>query len=146
MRLINFQGKSGSLTALLPKPSTEHSTTTQYSSSASSSPAVMVNAVSQSSMPHTSESSSQVEYSTSSSYSSVSNICARKKLYPPSSQELNGFFQSLSKCSTKPAILSVVRDYSSKYIPNSLSSDLPSPLSHFFQSDCMEKPTTSCFK
>ena len=142
MRSINFQGKSGSLSALFPKPS-EHSTTTQYSSSASISPAVMVNAVSQSSiaMPHaSSESSSQVEYSTSSSSpSSVSKICTRKKLCPPSSQELNGFFESLSKCSTKPAILSVVKGYSSKYIPNSLSPNLPPPLSHLFQSDCMKK-------
>ena len=100
----------------------------------------MVNAVSRSSMPHASESSSQVEYSTSSSSpSSVSKICTRKKLCPPSSQELNGFFESLSKCSTKPAILSVVKGYSSKYIPNSLSPNLPPPLSHLFQSDCMKK-------
>ena len=136
MQSINFLGKIGSLAALFPKPSSEHSTTSSF---ASFSPGVMVNAVSQSSMPHASESSSQVEYSTSSSYSSEFNICARKKFCPPSSQELNGFFESLSKCSTKPAILSVVRGYSSKYIPNSLSSDLPSPLSHLFQSGCIKK-------
>lgn len=57
----------------------------------------------------------------------------------PSSGEVDAFFASLSQCSTKPAILSLVQSYSSSYIPSSLANDLPAPLSALFKQENLEK-------
>ena len=48
-----------------------------------------------------------------------------KKLKIPSSEEVNGLYLSLSKCKSKPSILSLISNYSSKYVPKSLHPDLP---------------------
>ena len=51
----------------------------------------------------------------------------------PSLEELFFFFANLAECSTKPAILALVKEYSSKYIPSSLVADLPLlPIFFFF--------------
>lgn len=47
----------------------------------------------------------------------------------PSSGEVGHLFASLSTCSTKPAILALLVDYSSNYIPSSLARGLPTCLS-----------------
>ena len=55
-------------------------------------------------------------------------------LNPPSCDELNVFFSSLaSVSSSKPALLSLIEPYSSKYVPRSLDEDLPMCLSNLFK-------------
>ena len=49
-------------------------------------------------------------------------------------EEASQLFASLAKCSSKPAILSLVEPYCSEYIPKSLDEGLPSSLS------CLYKP------
>lgn len=43
----------------------------------------------------------------------------------PSGTELEGLFQSLAACSTKPPILSLVEGHSHQYVPSPLATDLP---------------------
>jgi len=43
----------------------------------------------------------------------------------PSEQEVEELFASLSKCKTKPAILSLVAPYADNYVPKSLNENLP---------------------
>ena len=57
----------------------------------------------------------------------------------PTSEEVDGFFASLSRCSTKPGILSLVKNHASKYIPSSLASGLPPPLCDLFKQENIEK-------
>ena len=47
----------------------------------------------------------------------------------PTEKEIEGFYEKLSKCSSKPAILSITPPYSKKYIPKVLTIDLPVLLS-----------------
>ncbi len=54
---------------------------------------------------------------------------------PTSQKEVNGFLSSLRALSTKPAILSLIELYSSKYVPKSLSEDFPVCLSSLLESD-----------
>uniref|UniRef100_A0A1X7TTG2 YqaJ viral recombinase domain-containing protein n=1 Tax=Amphimedon queenslandica TaxID=400682 RepID=A0A1X7TTG2_AMPQE len=58
-----------------------------------------------------------------------------KTINPPTDAEIQKLYSSLAKCKSKPAILSLTRDYSSSYIPISLSPDLPSPLSALYNSE-----------
>ena len=48
-------------------------------------------------------------------------------LQKPSEQEVEELFASLSKCKTKPAILSLVAPYADNYVPKSLNENLPRP-------------------
>ena len=43
----------------------------------------------------------------------------------PTEREIEGFYEKLSKCPSKPAILSITPSYSNKYIPKVLTGDLP---------------------
>ena len=74
-------------------------------------------------------------HSTPSASPTASNVCTKSSVSPPSVKELESFFNSLSLCSNKPAILSVVKDHSDKYIPTSLASDLPSVLTDLYKPD-----------
>ncbi len=65
----------------------------------------------------------------------VASCSSRNRLTSPSTEEVGHLFASLSACSTKPAILALVKDYSSRYIPNSLAPDLPLPLSDLYSSE-----------
>ena len=58
----------------------------------------------------------------------------------PSSEEVGHLFASLSTCSTKPAILALLDDYSSNYIPSSLAMGLPICLSDMFKQEYLNKP------
>lgn len=49
-------------------------------------------------------------------------------------------FASLSTCSTKPAILALLVDYSSNYIPSSLARGLPTCLSDMLKHVYLNKP------
>ena len=62
----------------------------------------------------------------------TSNLTS-KTIECPSSEEMDHLFASLSTCSTKPAILSLVRNYCSNYIPNSLAPDMPMTFSDLFK-------------
>jgi hypothetical protein len=57
----------------------------------------------------------------------------------PSPSELGDLFRTLSSCSTKPAILSLVKPYSASYIPKSLHPDLPPVLSFLFEQTLMQE-------
>ena len=65
-----------------------------------------------------------------------------KTINPPTDAEIQKFYSSLAKCKGKPAILSLTRDYSSSYIPLSLSPDLPSPLSSLYNSEYLSSNYT----
>ena len=62
----------------------------------------------------------------------ISNLTS-KTIECPSCVEMDHLFASLSTCSTKPAILSLVRNYCSNYIPNSLAPDMPMTFSDLFK-------------
>ena len=72
----------------------------------------------------------------------------QSRTHPPSSEELDGLLTSLYDCSTKPATLSLVRGYSSHYVPvpDSLSSDMLAPLSNLFQAGYCGTVTMSCHR
>lgn len=50
----------------------------------------------------------------------------------PGSSELDNFFLKLSKCSTKPAILSIIDPYSDSYIPKVAQPSFPKPLQQLY--------------
>ena len=52
------------------------------------------------------------------------------------------FFANLAECSTKPAILTLVKEYSSKYIPSLLAADLPPCLSDAYKTENLQKSFT----
>ena len=54
------------------------------------------------------------------------------KPLPPTSDELKCLFSALSKCKSKPAILSLIANHSSEYVPKALDSQFPQPLSTLF--------------
>ena len=128
---IKFLGRSGSL-ASLNMPQTPHISSLSFDSSPSTIPVLDDSSSSRCHLPH-----SEYLYHLAlphrhhalypppplphSSPSPSSSKCAVKDLCPPSSEELDQLFTSLPDCSTKPAILSLVRGYSSRYVPNSLS-------------------------
>ena len=51
-----------------------------------------------------------------------------KKIEPPTPNELCELYSALSKCKSKPAILSLVKEHASDYIPKSLDPQFPQPL------------------
>ena len=51
-----------------------------------------------------------------------------EKYATPTSNELNSFFNKLSKCGTKPAILSIVPGYCNEYAPQLLTKSYPKSL------------------
>ena len=51
----------------------------------------------------------------------------------PTENELYTFFTSLSKCGSKPAILSVVSPFSKSYTPSIISEEYPKALTDLFQ-------------
>lgn len=53
----------------------------------------------------------------------------------PSDQEVRELFASLSKCKTKPAILSLVAPYAEGFVPKSLDESLPPCLSQLYDPD-----------
>ncbi len=59
-----------------------------------------------------------------------------KKVKGPTTEEVNGLYSRLSKCKSKPSILSLIPNYSSSYLPKSLHPDLPPVLpTSLFDSD-----------
>ena len=57
-----------------------------------------------------------------------------EKYSTPASNELNSFFNKLSKCETKPAILSIVPGYCNECAPQLLTKSYPKSLSDLFDS------------
>ena len=55
----------------------------------------------------------------------------------PSEQEVEELFASLSKCKTKPAILTLVAPYADNYVPKSLNENLPPCLSQLYNVDAI---------
>ena len=55
-------------------------------------------------------------------------------------------FASLAECSSKPAILALVKDYSSNYIPSSLAADLPLCLTDVYSTEHLKKPFSNLLK
>ena len=66
--------------------------------------------------------------------SAPSRISAQQNVIPPNSTELKSFFEKLSQCETKPAVLSVVPQFSGQYIPKARSGTFPSPLQSLYNS------------
>ena len=55
----------------------------------------------------------------------------------PSEQEVEELFASLSKCKTKPAILSLVAPYADNYVPKSLNENFPPCVSQLYNPDAI---------
>ena len=64
----------------------------------------------------------------------VSQKSCFEKYATPTSNELNSFFNKLSKCGTKPAILSIVPGYCNEYAPQLLTKSYPKSLSDLYDS------------
>ena len=65
------------------------------------------------------------------------------KTYPATGEnstesEMANFFESLSNCKTKPAVLSVVPMFSENYVPKSSLVTFPKPLTTLYQSDFLQ--------
>ena len=60
------------------------------------------------------------------------SLATSKKIEPPSQNELCELYSALSKCKSKPAILSLVKEHASDYIPKSLNPQFPQPLSTLY--------------
>ena len=111
---INFVGPAGSLAALRsPSPVSSPSLMTPPPSPITSTPSHMTS-------PPPS--------------SACSNVPS------PSLAEVGQLFASLAEYSNKPAILALVKDYSSKYIPSSLAADLPLCLTDIYNTEHLKKP------
>ena len=65
----------------------------------------------------------------------IANKTPTKVVSCPTHNDLKEFYTSLSKCPSKPAILSVIDEFSLLYIPKSLASDLPPVLSDLYNQD-----------
>ena len=55
-----------------------------------------------------------------------------KATYSPSTQQINKFFESLHASGTKPAVLSLVSQFSKDYVPKKPSLDLPKTLDELY--------------
>lgn len=149
---IDFLGKKGSVAVLEsldfgPSPLKSIPTSTQVAPSstvASSVPSVVspVNSLSSQTSPSTSTNSQShlsgtpVPAVTSIPRASKSPTLVREKT--PSHDETMTFFSSLAACSSKPAILSLIDPYSSRYIPQTLDSGLPTCLSELYKPEYAE--------
>ena len=51
-----------------------------------------------------------------------------KKIKKPITKEISELYSALSKCKSKPSILSLIKDYSSEYVPKSMNPDIPEVL------------------
>ncbi|XP_044169839.1 uncharacterized protein LOC114950648 [Acropora millepora] len=67
--------------------------------------------------------------------SNATSVIKESSVAAPSETELNEFFISINKCSSKPAILSLIPDYADSYVPKSLSPELPDVLSNLYDKD-----------
>ena len=56
----------------------------------------------------------------------------------PGSKAVDEFYEELSECGTKPAILSLVDKYSPSYVPKSFLDKIPQPLPLLYQPEHME--------
>ena len=63
---------------------------------------------------------------------SPSSTAQQSSVPSPSPTELHDLFNNLKKCSSKPAILSLVPAHSDSYVPKSLNPDLPAVLSSLY--------------
>ena len=142
---IKFRGRSGSL-ATLKVPDTRLISSPSTGSSFATVP-VLDSSSSLCQSPYSEPSSSSSPSASSSSSAlyppprhltllcHLTRLNVKLRTFPPSSEELDQLFSSLSQCSTKPVILALVRGYSSRYVPNSLSLDMPSPLSDLYKAE-----------
>lgn len=62
----------------------------------------------------------------------------KKKRPSEFTEDFNKFLSDLDACSSKPAILSLIPQFSDKFVPKSLAPDFPSPLSNLYNSDYLK--------
>ena len=62
-----------------------------------------------------------------------------EKYSTPSDQDLSNLFDALSKCSSKPAILSIVPPYSKNYVPKVLEDNYPKILTELYDLTAVDK-------
>lgn len=76
----------------------------------------------------------------SSPTTNTSKHTVRKKqaVQPPTESEMTSFLQKLSLTNKQPAILSVKRDFSEKFIPSCLNETFPTVLSELRDDKCIE--------
>ena len=65
--------------------------------------------------------------------STPQQLSTRKVVSPPLEERVQAFFQNLGKLNTKPAILSLLPDYSGSYVPDVLQCDLPIVLTELYE-------------
>ena len=68
----------------------------------------------------------------------VHSSSTKKRQVPePSQDELNSFFSNIAATGRKPAILSVIPDFSDNYIPKKVTQNLPKPLTELKDNDAI---------
>ena len=70
------------------------------------------------------------------------SLATSKKIEPPSQNEPCELYSALFKCKSKPAILSLVKEHASDYIPKSLNPQFPQPLSTLYDSSKLDASYT----
>ena len=68
----------------------------------------------------------------------VPKLQASKDDTTPTDDDMELFFKNLSLCGTKPAILSLIPEYSNNYIPNTSLSNFPEPLTSLQKPDYLK--------
>ena len=162
VKYIDFVGKKGSaailesldfrpspLTTQLPASSQVSASSTVVSFASSQSGSTMASSANSLPSQHSSPTSANAQILPSSRSGTVSvpvvppTPRASKSPTPdrektPSHDETMAFLSSLATCSSKPAILSLVAPYSSRYIPKTLDSSLPMCLSELYKPEYIE--------
>ena len=72
-----------------------------------------------------------IQFSKTPSNASTS-VTKESSVRAPSEAQLTDFFNNINKCSSKPAILSLIPDHADSYVPNSLSPELPDVLFNLY--------------
>ena len=71
---------------------------------------------------------------------STERVSKKNDVPKPSDFELEDFFQKISKCGSKPAVLSLVTPFSDAYVPRDFSEEFPPLISDFVDTSCFNLP------
>ena len=67
-------------------------------------------------------------------------VSKKNNVPKPSDFELEDFFQKISKCGCKPAVLSLVNPFSDAYVPRDFNEEFPPLISDFVDTSCFNLP------
>ena len=76
----------------------------------------------------------------------IKNVSCYDKYKAPTTVELDTFYELLSKCGSKPAILSIITPYSKDYAPKLLKEDYPKILTELYDLNAVDQNYTELLK